>query len=209
MELGESWIWITNPQLDHDAFQFFSLTRSPGAYISILLAVVLNPPQPGPEPDLLCYLFLSQENVRKKKIGLPRIPLPLSPPLSLSQFVAIPCNRTLKGEGWVSLSLCLSQFVAIPSNRILKREGRVESRNSFSLSLSDLKPPTLQSTLLLVDLPPCSLSVCSVSMVLSLNPLLLTMLADDSFAVLCCAVLWWMISLCICSQAFPFHSLIT
>jgi hypothetical protein len=29
--------------------------------------------------------------------------------------------------------------------------------------------------------------------------------------LLCCAVLllWWMIYLCICSQAFPFHSLIT
>jgi hypothetical protein len=56
------------------------------------LAVALNPPQPGPEADLLCYLFVSQEDVRKKKFGLPRIP---SPSLSLSQFVAIPCNRTL------------------------------------------------------------------------------------------------------------------
>jgi hypothetical protein len=59
-------------------------------YISILLAVALNPPQPGPEADLLCYLFVSQENVREKKlkIGLPRIPLPLSPSLNLWQYHA-------------------------------------------------------------------------------------------------------------------------
>jgi hypothetical protein len=85
------WIMMLSILLAH------KITRH--IYISILLAVALNPPQPGPEADLLCYLFVSQENVREKKLKKNWTPQDPSPSLSLSQFVAIPCNRTLTREG--------------------------------------------------------------------------------------------------------------
>jgi hypothetical protein len=96
-------------------------------YISILLAVTLNPPQPGPEADLLCYLFISQENVREKKKLDSTGSLSLSLPLSIcgNTMQQNPNGRGLSpGSLRISPSLRLSQFLAIPSNRILRgKEG--------------------------------------------------------------------------------------